>query len=65
MRGGFLAAHYVLDLDEREGPTLRKVLDDIMGDSDFTLNEFEEEIVQGVLSALDPPEKERDELPLT
>lgn len=62
MRGSYIPSHYVLDMDEREGPALRKVLEDIYQDADFPLNEWEEEVVEAVLQALEPPEKSSAEL---
>lgn len=62
MRGSYIGPHYILDLDMREGDGLRRVLEDITQDDDFPLNEWEEEVVEAVLTALEPPEKSSAEL---
>lgn len=64
MKGAFIESHYLINLTESEGASLRRVMEDLRKDDGFHLNEFEEEIVSGILEALDPPDRSGDELPI-
>ena len=52
VRGQQVPSHTNLVLGVRESASLRKVLEDVRGDEQFDLNEFEDEIISALVDLL-------------
>lgn len=55
MKGSPVDAHYSVMMTPREAEAIRRLFEELKADAQFPLNEFEEEIVAGLLEILSAP----------